>query len=56
MTTDGYVEHIVKTKTSAGIMALIVLGAIITGRHNLWTSACGCWCNYIFICNQSKRV
>ena len=30
MTTDGYVEHIVKTKTSAGIMALIVLGAIIT--------------------------
>lgn len=30
MTTDGYVEHIVQTKTSAGIMALIVLGAIIT--------------------------
>lgn len=30
MTTDGYVEHIVKTKTSAGIMVLIVLGAFIT--------------------------
>ena len=30
MTTDGYVEHIVKTKTSVGIMALIVLGVIIT--------------------------
>ena len=30
MTTDGYVEHIVKTKTSAAIMAWIVLGAFNT--------------------------